>query len=382
MQKKSLLTTKNLDSFHWIKPDCPCWLQSTSQTEPYTKGKIISLDTKQFQAKIKLFSSNDPITVSFDLLLERSESETIYEDMVNIDCLNEAELLVNLQTRFVTMEEIFTYVGPTLLIINPYKMLPEVFSIQNLALYQKEVNNRAFTLKDFKPHIYAIAADVFKKLFENQQNQAMVISGESGAGKTETVKFAMQFLTSLGNVTESRNFAKDMFRKNESTSKRLSIKKEAIEEKILSCNPILEAFGNAKTVRNDNSSRFGKYVTLFVNKETKKIAGASLINYLLEKSRIVNQAKMERNYHIFYYLLSGIDEDLKISLDFHIISSSSMNPEVSAKDFHFLNQSGCTFVEKHDDKAYFQEVVDAMQVINLLNNLIFENRLLDLAKKR
>ena len=195
------------------------------------------------------------------------------------------------------------------------------------------------------------------ELFENQQNQAMVISGESGAGKTENVKYSMQFLTSLGNVSQSRNFAQDLFKKNASAYKRLSIKKEAIEEKILSCNPILEAFGNAKTVRNDNSSRFGKYVALLVNKDNRKIIGARLINYLLEKSRIVQQAKDERNYHIFYHLLSGADEELLEDLYLFKVSTRK-----SSLDFKYLNQSGCWKVEKINDKVLFLEVGEALLV--------------------
>ena len=353
MQKPSFLSSSSIETYHWVLKDAKCWVQTQSLTEPYDKAIILSFDYKASKASIKNLNTSQILDIKFDEILERSQSDQIYDDMVNIDCLNEAELLLNLRSRFLENEEIFTYVGPTLLIINPYKLLPDVFSIQNLALYQKEVNNLSFTLKDFKPHIYAISADIFKKLFENQQNQAMVISGESGAGKTETVKYAMQFLTSLGNVTQSRNIAKDMFKKNSTAYKRFSIKKEAIEEKILSCNPILEAFGNAKTVRNDNSSRFGKYVTLLVNKESRKIIGAKLVNYLLEKSRIVQQAKNERNYHIFYHLLEGADSDLLH--DINLIKTGF-------SEYKYLSQSGCHKVEKLNDKLLFKEVEEAMQV--------------------
>ncbi len=116
-------------------------------------------------------------------LLPRNENHEELDDMVNLQCLNEAELLWNLKKRYLTNDTIFTYVGPTLLIINPYKPIPDLFSIHNLALYQKEINNPSFSLKDFKPHIYAISADVFRRLFENGGNQAMIISGESGVKK-------------------------------------------------------------------------------------------------------------------------------------------------------------------------------------------------------
>ena len=368
MQKKSFINIQSLEALHWIHKDSPCWVPTQSPSEPYEKGQILSFNSNFSKVQLKKMTnssisenvsnssnfsiSSEILEIRGDFLLERSSSEQLFEDMVNISCLNEAELLQNLRNRFLESREIFTYVGPTLLIINPYELLPEVFSIANLALYQKEVTNLSFTLKDFKPHIYAISADVFKKLFENQINQAIVISGESGAGKTETAKFAMQFLTSLGNVSESRKIAMDIFKKN-SEYKRFSIKKEAIEEKILSCNPILEAFGNAKTVRNDNSSRFGKYVTLFVNKDNKKIVGAKLLNYLLEKSRIVQQAKEERNYHIFYQVLMGLEEGWLEELGLE---------GKGYGDFKYLNQSGCAKVEKIDDKRLFFEVEEAMQV--------------------
>ena len=355
MKKKSLIDPKNFEFYQRLQKDSPIWYSVDSLQDPFLKGQVIS--TNPPKVKIKNITTNETLEVPLETIYERSSIDQLYDDMVNIDCLNEAELLCNLRARFIDGEEIFTYVGPTLLIINPYQYLPEVFSIKNLALYQKEVNNITFTVKDFKPHIYAISADVFKKLFENQQNQAMVISGESGAGKTENVKYAMQFLTSLGNVSESRNIAKDMFRKSSSINKRFSLKKEAIEEKILSCNPILEAFGNAKTVRNDNSSRFGKYVSLLVDKGNRKILGARLINYLLEKSRIVQQSKDERNYHIFYHVLEGAENDTLINLGLD---------KGGAKAFKYLNQSGCVKVEKMNDGMLFHEVETAMMVLKII----------------
>lgn len=126
------------------------------------------------------------------------DNEESIEDMVNIEYLNDAELLENIKKRFLLQNSIFTYVGPTLLIINPYCYIDELFNIDALALYQKQIHNPTFTLKDAPPHIYAIAAELYKNLFEFKKNQALVISGESGAGKTENTKFAMKFLTSLG----------------------------------------------------------------------------------------------------------------------------------------------------------------------------------------
>jgi myosin heavy subunit len=161
-------------------------------------------------------------------------------------------------------------------------------------VYQEQSKSpNPFNLRDTPPHTYAIAANSYRKLFENNRNQAIVISGESGAGKTENAKIAMKFLTSL----------------SESGSEVVVDPTERIEEKIMACNPILESFGNAKTVRNDNSSRFGKYVRIIVNSESRRIKGAAINNYLLEKSRVVGPGPQERNYHVFYSLLKGATKE-------------------------------------------------------------------------
>lgn len=131
----------------------------------------------------------------------------------------------------------------------------------------------------------------------------------------------------------------------------------------MSCNPILEAFGNAKTVRNDNSSRFGKYVTLIINKETKKIMGAKIYNYLLEKSRVNFQAKDERNYHVFYHLLKGKDENLLKKMQ--LIDENYFT--LKAKDFNYLNQSNCDEVKTVDDESLFIELSQSF----IVNNQIF-----------
>ena len=144
-------------------------------------------------------SSGDPIKIGAEKIFPVNKiSAEGFEDMVNMENLNEAELLYNVQKRF-EAKAIFTYVGPTLLAINPYMKIPDLFSEDVLASYQKKVTIAQFSLKDSKPHIYGIAAQSFRQLLENNKKQAIVISGESGAGKTEETKYAMKFLTSMGN---------------------------------------------------------------------------------------------------------------------------------------------------------------------------------------
>ena len=168
-------------------------------------------------------------------------------------------------------------------------------------------------LQQYQPHIWALSLNAYVQLFLEDRNQAIVISGESGAGKTENAKLALKFLTAI-----SRTNRKESLKSNTPN----------IEQMIIKCNPVLEAFGNAKTVRNDNSSRFGKYLNILIHQETRQITGANIINYLLEKSRVSQISKGERNYHIFYLFLKGSNELAKYNL--------SNNPA----HYFYLNQSG------------------------------------------
>ena len=197
------------------------------------------------------------------------EAEKGIPDMVDLDKLNNASLLCNLKTRYYTQpRDIYTYVTPSLLVVNPYCKVPHLMTQEILNKCMEYVSNDKIGLKELIPHTYSIAARALKKMYSNRERQAIVISGESGAGKTEAAKIAMSFLTFSGKS------------KGDSS-------KKAIEERIIACNPVLEAFGNAKTQRNHNSSRFGKYVKIFFNVFETHVLGAITKPYLLEKSRIV-----------------------------------------------------------------------------------------------
>lgn len=264
-----------------------------------------------------------------------------YDDMVEMENLSEAELLYNLRERY-TKGKIFTYVGSSLIVLNPYCMIPELFTKEVLFKFQDSVRQLRFDPKNHIPHVYAISSAAVTNLLRDQRNQAIVISGESGAGKTENTKFAMKFLTSL-------NSAGNEVPSDEPT----------IEDKILACNPILEAFGNAKTVRNDNSSRFGKYVSLLISKNgNRNILGATITNYLLEKSRCCTQSQGERNYHIYYHLFKGATiqelEALRLAKDGKPLMES----------FFYINRSGCYSVQTVDDVELYNEVVQSFQTMN------------------
>ena len=276
-------------------------------------------------------------------------------DMVHMQILNEPEILNNLKLRY-SQSQIFTYIGPSLLIMNPYRHIPELLS-ENKLLEILESRGVA------QPNIYSVAMASMLSLEISQKNQAIVISGESGAGKTETTKHCMKFLT----------------------YQKVPSKEKSISQKILDCNPILEAFGNAKTVRNDNSSRFGKYVRLLISRKTANMSfgvqGATITSYLLEKSRVIEQAKSERNFHIFYYLLSQKATKYREAL--HLQGFTIEN-------LAYLNKSECFKVNSIDDNSGFQEVMQSFidlgfkqQEINeilmvlagimLLGNLEFSN---------
>ena len=193
---------------------------------------------------------------------------------------------------FFILDQLFhfqTFTGSILVAVNPYQILP-IYTSEQIKLYREK------KIGELPPHIFAIGDNCYSLMKRTRQDQCIVISGESGAGKTESTKLILQYLAAI------------------------SGKHSWIEQQILEANPILEAFGNAKTVRNDNSSRFGKYIDIYFNKNGI-IEGAKIDQYLLEKSRIVHQSPKERNYHIFYCMLQGLSKEHKDKL--HLKDASS-----------------------------------------------------------
>ncbi|XP_069758507.1 unconventional myosin-IXAa isoform X2 [Narcine bancroftii] len=219
-----------------------------------------------------------------------------YSDLCNLPDLNENTLLDNLRNRF-KQEKIYTYVGTILIAINPFKFLP-IYNPKYVKMYDNH------QLGKLEPHIYAIADVAYHAMLQRKKNQCIVISGESGSGKTQSTNFLIHHLTALS----QKGFA------------------SGVEQIILGAGPVLEAFGNAKTAHNNNSSRFGKFIQVNYQ-ETGTVRGAYVEKYLLEKSRLVYQEQNERNYHVFYYLLAGASEEEKKR--FHLLK-----PE----EYHYLKQ--------------------------------------------
>ncbi|CAL8352639.1 unnamed protein product [Lota lota] len=241
------------------------------------------------------------------------------EDMIRLGDLNEAGILRNLLIRY-REKLIYTYTGSILVAVNPYQVLP-IYTADQIRLYTNK------KIGEMPPHIFAIADNCYFNMQRNNRDQCCIISGESGAGKTESTKLILQFLAAI------------------------SGQHSWIEQQVLEANPILEAFGNAKTIRNDNSSRFGKYIDIHFNKRGA-IEGAKIEQYLLEKSRVCRQAHDERNYHIFYCMLKGMTQDEKKKLALG-----------KATDYTYLTIGGCTTCDGRDDMKEYSNIRSAMKVL-------------------
>lgn len=245
-----------------------------------------------------------------------------YPDLCQLPDLNESTLLENLKQRFES-GYIYTYVGSILIAVNPFKFYP-IYNPKYVRLYQNQRNGPILP-----PHIFAIADNAYYSMLKEKRNQCIVISGESGSGKTESTNFLLHHLTALSQKGSHGS---------------------GVEQTILSAGPVLEAFGNAKTAHNNNSSRFGKFIQVNY-RENGMVQGAVVQKYLLEKSRIVSQGSYERNYHVFYYLLSGATEAEREYL--HLLPADKYN---------YLNSRNLT-LENCDEKYEFTRLKQSMEMV-------------------
>ncbi|XP_059204632.1 myosin-16-like [Centropristis striata] len=259
-----------------------CWIKD--EKEAFIAGDIQSEEGDKVTVKT---SKNTTVTVKMDDVQQMNPPK-FYQanDMANLTFLNEASVLENLRSRYVSMR-IYTYSGLFCVTINPYKWLP-IYGAKVAQLYKGKKRN------EVPPHLFSISDNAYHDMLMEHENQSMLITGESGAGKTENTKKVIQY---FANVGASGSKASD------------SKASGSLEDQIIQANPVLEAFGNAKTIRNNNSSRFGKFIRIHFG-PTAKLAGADIESYLLEKSRVISQQAAERGYHIFYQLLSGRKPEL------------------------------------------------------------------------
>ncbi|XP_031437000.1 myosin VIa [Clupea harengus] len=287
----------------------PVW--APHPTEGFQLGTIVdigadSLSIEPLKGKGKPFLA--PVNQVFPA---EDDPHKHVEDNCSLMYLNEATLLNNVRIRY-SKDKIYTYVANILIAVNPYVDLPKLYAPDAITQY------RGRSLGTLPPHVYAIADKAYRDMKVLKMSQSIVVSGESGAGKTENTKFVLRYLTTSYGTGQD------------------------IDERIVEANPLLEAFGNAKTVRNNNSSRFGKFVEIHFQKNA--VVGGFVSHYLLEKSRICRQGQEERNYHIFYRLCAGASEDIRQK--FYLGSPDT---------YRYLNR-GCTryFANKETDKQILQ----------------------------
>ncbi|XP_030881742.1 unconventional myosin-IXa-like [Leptonychotes weddellii] len=265
-----------------------------------------------------------------------------FDDLCSLPDLNEKTLLENLRNRF-KHEKIYTYVGSILIVINPFKFLP-IYNPKYVKMYDNH------QLGKLEPHIYAVADVAYHAMLQRKKNQCIVISGESGSGKTQSTNFLIHHLTALS----QKGFA------------------SGVEQIILGAGPVLEAFGNAKTAHNNNSSRFGKFIQVNYQ-ETGTVLGAYVEKYLLEKSRLVYQEHNERNYHVFYYLLAGASEEERLAFhlkqpeEYHYLNQITKKPlRQSWDDYCYDSEPDCFSVEGEDLRHDFERLQLAMEMVGFL----------------
>uniref|UniRef100_A0A8C9VNJ7 Unconventional myosin-Va n=1 Tax=Scleropages formosus TaxID=113540 RepID=A0A8C9VNJ7_SCLFO len=288
----------------WI-PDADDVWRSAELTKDYKPGDTALYlqleDGTTFEYKLDPATMNLPHLRNPDILVGEN-------DLTALSYLHEPAVLHNLKVRFIDSKLIYTYCGIVLVAINPYENLP-IYGTDIINAYSGQ------NMGDMDPHIFAVAEEAYKQMARDERNQSIIVSGESGAGKTVSAKYAMRYFATVSGSASEAN----------------------VEEKVLASNPIVEAIGNAKTTRNDNSSRFGKYIEIGFDKRYR-IIGANMRTYLLEKSRVVFQADDERNYHIFYQLCASA----------HLPEFKALKLG-SAGDFYYTSQGRSPVIDGVDD---------------------------------
>uniref|UniRef100_A0A7M4FZS3 Myosin VC n=1 Tax=Crocodylus porosus TaxID=8502 RepID=A0A7M4FZS3_CROPO len=302
----------------WIPDNEEVW-QSAEITKDYRTGeRVLHL---RLEDGTELAYSVDPTALpplrNPDILVGEN-------DLTALSYLHDPAVLHNLKVRFVESKLIYTYSGIILVAMNPYKQLP-IYGDAIIHAYSGQ------NMGDMDPHIFAVAEEAYKQMARNNKNQSIIVSGESGAGKTVSARYAMRYFAMVSKSSSNAH----------------------VEDKVLASNPITEAVGNAKTTRNDNSSRFGKYTEISFDRR-HQIIGANMRTYLLEKSRVVFQSENERNYHIFYQLCA-----------------SALQPEFkplklgSAEEFNYTRMGGSTVIEGVDDRADMMETRKTFTLLGL-----------------
>ncbi|XP_021770214.1 myosin-9-like [Chenopodium quinoa] len=298
----------------WVEDPDICWVD----------GEVIKINGEELEIKT---SNGKQVTANQSKIYPKDVEapDGGVDDMTKLSYLHEPGVLQNLGTRY-ALNEIYTYTGNILIAVNPFQRLPHIYDTQMMNHY------KGAALGELSPHVFALGDVAFRAMMNEGKSNSILVSGESGAGKTETTKMLMRYLAYLGGraATEGRT----------------------VEQQVLESNPVLEAFGNAKTVRNNNSSRFGKFVEIQFDKRGR-ISGAAIRTYLLERSRVCQISDPERNYHCFYLLCAAPKEEVeKYKLG-------------DPKSFHYLNQSNCYELVGINDAQDYLATRRAMGIVGI-----------------
>jgi len=300
-----------------------CWVPDPA--EGFILGEIKGTEGDN----VKVWTGSDEKTFKKDLVGQVNPPKyEKCEDMSGLTFLNDASVLHNLRMRYMA-KLIYTYSGLFCIAINPYKRYP-IYTNRAMRIYTGKRRN------EVPPHIFAIAEGAYQNMIQDTENQSILITGESGAGKTENTKKVIAYFASVG------------------ASGKGDVKKVSLEDQIVQTNPVLESFGNAKTTRNDNSSRFGKFIRIHFG-PTGKLAGADIESYLLEKARVISQMPLERCYHIFYQIMSnsakaaGVKDMCLLGDDIYF--------------YHYVSQGKIT-IPGIDDNEEFEATHIAFEVLN------------------
>ncbi|KAG7561295.1 P-loop containing nucleoside triphosphate hydrolase [Arabidopsis thaliana x Arabidopsis arenosa] len=303
-----------VDSHVWVEDPERAWIDG------------VVLNIKGDEAEIKTNDGREVIANLSKLYPKDTEapSEGV-EDMTRLSYLHEPAVLDNLATRY-ELNEIYTYTGNILIAVNPFQGLPHLYDAEVMEKYKEAY------FKELSPHVFAIGGIAYREMINEGRNKCILVSGESGSGKTETTKMLMRYLAYFGGHTAAEG--------------------RTVENQVLESNPVLEAFGNAKTVKNNNSSRFGKFVEIQFD-DVGRISGAAIRTYLLERSRVCQVSDPERNYHCFYLLCAAPPEDVeRFKLG-------------DPKSFRYLNQSSCYELDGVNDAEEYLATRRAMDVVGI-----------------
>ena len=314
----------------------------------------MELEDEEHEGETMHFPLNVGFSESEDIKLRNRDEDDKIEDLIDLPFLHEPAILQSLYRRF---QEglIYTFTGPILIAVNPFKRLP-LYTEPVLQQYYSAGLMKSQGMMDVaekvSPHVYAIADNAYRDMMSVVQkkktgrgiktDQAILISGESGAGKTESTKIVMRYLTAVGNTTGRMDFDQG-----------------SIMDRVLQSNPILEAFGNAKTNRNDNSSRFGKYIELLFSRRGH-LVGAQIETYLLEKVRLASQLPGERNFHIFYQMTAQENEEVLAKFG---VTKSELALE-GPQRYRYTNQGGVYTLRFVNDVEEFDALQHAMEVLS------------------